>query len=217
MYYKVKPRDTLTKIARYFSIPVELILAHNPTIKDPSQIRVKQEILIPNIDDVPILEFNFSTLNANDIIDRARSAVNAGIRYKLGSGGTNPNLKLPTSNKFCDCSGFVCWTMRISRKTDIPFYRRFGGWIYTDSMVEDIKSNAGIFEKLNVPEPGCIVVFGAGEKIGHVGIISSVRNGLMNKVIHCSSGNDRKYSDSIQETSPEIFDRADAMWGRFVG
>ena len=38
----------------------------------------------------------------------------------------------------------------------------------------------------------------------------------MEKVIHCSSGNDKKFKDSIQETTPEVFNRADTVFGRFI-
>jgi hypothetical protein len=49
-----------------------------------------------------------------------------------------------------------------------------------------------------------------------VGIVSEVLNGQMKEVIHCSSGNDAKFKDSIQETAPTVFNRADTLWGRFV-
>ena len=207
----------MTKIAKSFAVPVELILAHNSFLTDPNKIVVDQLIFIPNIDDIPIHEFDFTSLSADDLVRRARSAINKGIRYRLGEGGTTPGLNLPTSNKLCDCSGFVCWILGISRKTTIPFYSRFGGWIYTDSMVADINNQAGIFEKINIPEMGCIVVYGAGHEIGHCGLVSKVTGGQMTKVIHCSKGNDNKYRDSIQETSPDIFNRADTVWGRFSG
>jgi hypothetical protein len=217
MYYKVKSKDTLSKIAKSFSIPIELILAHNPTIKNVNQIYVNQQIYIPNIEDIPSHEFEFSTISSNDLVLKAKTAINKGIRYKLGSGGMNPNTVLPTTNKLCDCSGFVCWVLGISRKSDNPFYAKFGGWIYTDSMVIDINSQAGLFEKLNTPEVGCIVVYGAGGAIGHVGLVSKVENGQMTKVIHCSSGNDRNFNDSIQETNAAVFNRADTVFGKFTG
>ena len=84
-------------------------------------------------------------------------------------------------------------------------------------MVSDIESGAGIFEKINTPEPGCIAVYGAGRAIGHVGIVSEVKLGAMSRVIHCSSGNSRKFGAAIQETSPTVFNRADTVWGRFSG
>lgn len=44
-------------------------------------------------------------------------------------------------------------------------------------MVADVNSTSGIFERINVPEPRCIVMFGAGNKIGDVGLVSKDRNG----------------------------------------
>jgi LysM repeat protein len=217
MFYKVKSGDTLSKIAKKFSIPVDLLLSFNKTIVNPSKIFIGQQVFIPNVEDVPVNNITVETTTATDLITRARSAINKGIRYKLGAGGMNPKTVLPTTNKLCDCSGFVCWILGISRKTDIPFYKQFGGWIFTDSMVADVNSQTGIFERINIPEPGCITVFGAGNKIGHVGLVSKVSNGKMDKVIHCSSGNDKKFHDSIQETGSEIFERADNVWGKFIG
>ncbi|MND66456.1 hypothetical protein D3C80_578510 [compost metagenome] len=128
-----------------------------------------------------------------------------------------PGAPLPASDSNeCDCSGFVCWVLGLSRKSDIPFYKQHGGWIYTDSMVADVNSQSGIFEKITIPEEGCIVVYGAGSGIGHVGIVSEVEDGTMIKVIHCSSGNYKKHNDSILETGPDIFNRADSLWGRFA-
>ena len=83
-------------------------------------------------------------------------------------------------------------------------------------MVADITNPSGIFEQIRVPVPGCIVVFGAGPKIGHVGLVTEVSDGKMKKVIHCSSGNDKNFKDSIQETSPAVFNRADTVWGRYT-
>jgi hypothetical protein len=216
MFYEVKPQDTLGKIAQKNSVPLELLLAFNKDIKKPDNSFVGQRIYIPNIDDVPGGDLAIASLTASDLITRARSAVKKGIRYKLGEGGTNPAAELPDSGNLCDCSGFVCWVLELSRKTKLPFYQKYGGWIYTDSMVADVNSKAGIFEKLTVPEAGCIVVYGAGAQIGHVGIVSEVLHGKMRQVIHCSHGNDRTFGDSIQETGPAVFNRADALWGRFT-
>ena len=216
MYYKVKSNDTLSKIANKFGVPMSLLLAFNKDIKNPNHIFVGQTIQIPNLEDIPDHSIVVETIDHSTLVAKARSAINQKIRYKLGSGGIDPDLALPTANKLCDCSGFVCWVLGISRQSKIPYYKKFGGWIYTDSMEADIKDSAGIFERLTTPEPGCIVVFGAGNKIGHVGIVSEVASGKMAKVIHCSSGNDRNFQDSIQETAPTVFNRADALWGKFT-
>src|SRR5690606_34294777 len=107
-----------------------------------------------------------------ELVLRARSVVNGSLLYKLGSGGMFPNDEIPSRDRFCDCSGFVCWVLHLSRKTDIPFYKQFGGWISEN---------------------------------------------VMKKVIHCSLGNYNKFHAAIQETTPTVFNRPDAAWGRFVG
>ncbi|MFZ4931546.1 LysM peptidoglycan-binding domain-containing protein [Chryseobacterium sp. Mn2064] len=217
MYYKVKKGDMLGKISKKYKIPVQFILAHNSIITNADMIFEGQLIYIPNLEDIPVNKFKFSEkLTADDIIKKAKSVIGKKIIYKLGAGGMDEKYHLPTKDGKCDCSGFVCWVLGLSRKTKIPFYQP-GGWIYTDSMVDDINRNTGIFDRLTVPEVGCIVVYGAGKEIGHVGLVSEVENGRMKKVIHCSSGNYSSFNDAIQETSPKVFERADALWGRFVG
>jgi murein DD-endopeptidase MepM/ murein hydrolase activator NlpD len=217
MEYSVKPGDTLSKIAQAFAIPVSSILAVNPQIINANAISVGQIIRIPNMEDVPTDASFDVPVESSQLITRARSAVNSNVLYKLGSGGLFPQDPQPTRDGLCDCSGFISWVLGLSRKTDIPFYKKFGGWIFTDSMEADVNSTSGIFERLQRPEPGCIVVYGAGNKIGHVGLVSVVSNGAMQKVIHCSSGNSTKFNQAILETAPTVFNRPDALWGRFVG
>lgn len=216
MNYTIKPKDTLEKIAKKNGLSLELLLSFNKAITNPDRIFVGQVLHIPNVEDVPVFPQPEAPTEGSTLIARAKTAIGKGIRYQLSQGGIDPTKPLPTTNQKCDCSGFVCWVLGLSRKTTIPYYKKFGGWIYTDSMVEDIKSSTGIFERLDTPELGCIVVYGAGAKIGHVGLVSEVKQGKMTKVIHCSKGNDTKFHDAIQETSPRVFERADTVWGRFV-
>jgi LysM repeat protein len=216
MNYTVKPNDSLAKIAKKFGISLELLLSFNKKITNPNLIHVGQLIHVPNVSDVPEVPVPEPPTAGSALVARAKTAIGKGIRYQLSQGGLDPTKPIPTANQKCDCSGFVCWILGLSRKTTIPFYARYGGWIYTDSMVEDIKSTKGIFERIDTPEVGCIVVYGAGAKIGHVGLVSEVKQGKMTKVIHCSKGNDTKFHDAIQETSPSVFERADTVWGRFV-
>ncbi|WP_443939644.1 CHAP domain-containing protein [Pedobacter sp. MW01-1-1] len=169
--------------------------------------------------DVPSdVVFTLPTHN-NNLVERARSMVGVDIAYRMGAGGMSPTLSKPSSTGFCDCSGFVCWVLGLSRQSTIPFYKHsFGGWINTDSMEADILSSTGIFDRLALPEPGCIVVYGAQSRVGHVGLVSQVTAGRMTKVIHCSSGNSRNnHGRSIQETPPTVFNRPDTYWGKFLG
>jgi LysM repeat protein len=226
MFYKTKSDETLQSIADDKGVPLDILIAFNQNLKPAVSLLRDEIIKIPSLADIPESAELTTGLLPQEIIVRARSAINKGTRYCLGFGGTKPSASLPyqagtckktgITGNLCDCSGFVCWVLGLSRKTTIPFYQKYGGWIYTDSMEADVKSNAGIFEKIDVPEVGCIVVFGAGEKIGHVGIVSEVAGGTMKKVIHCGSGNDAKYKDAIQETPPNVFNRPDSVWGRYT-
>lgn len=221
MKYTIKSGDTLSKIAKAHGLSLEVLLSQNTYIKDPNKIFVGQTINIFAAADQPAEGLNKVVPplpGAAQIIARAKSAIGKGIRYKLGGGGMKPEAALPDAGTgICDCSGFVCWVLGLSRLSNQAFYKRYGGWINTDSMEDDILSSAGIFDQLNAPLPGCIVVYGAGSKIGHVGLVSEVKDGKMIKVIHCSSGNDRTTGDSIQETKPTVFNRADVRFGWFVG
>jgi hypothetical protein len=220
MKYKIKSGDTLSKLAQQFGIKLEVILAHNPAIKDPNKIFVGQVINISLATDVPEGSTTHQILpSALEVIARAKTAIGKGIRYDLGGGGKKPTSALPDDGtRKCDCSGFVCWVLGLPRQTDQAFYKKYKGWIYTDSMEDDILSNAGIFRQLSVPEPGCIIVYGAGpKKIGHVGLVSEVEDGEILKVIHCSVGNDNRFQDSIQETDGTVFNRSDVKFGWYVG
>lgn len=224
MQYIIKKGDTLRKIARKHKTTIQVIICTNPELYLPYVLVEGQIIDLFNMSDVPQHSAGSVSGDVDDLpltnsaaIRKARSVINSRIVYKLGSGGMHPESTLPSNDGNCDCSGFLCWVLGFSRKTTAPFYAKFGGWIFTDSIAEDIYSRLGIFERLQFPEEGCVVVYSAGAKIGHVGLVSVVTNNLMKKVIHCSSGNSRNYGAAIQETNSDVFNRPDAIWGRFLG
>ncbi|WP_316851622.1 LysM peptidoglycan-binding domain-containing protein [Pedobacter agri] len=218
MLYTVIQGDTLSRIAKKFGVPLNSLIALN-SLADPNRLLIGQQLQVPNMQDIPSDATFVLPVHNSSLVQRARSVVNVDIAYKLGAGGMSPALVKPSSSGFCDCSGFICWVLGLSRQTKIPFYRHnFGGWINTDAMEGDILSTTGIFDRLTSPEPGCIVVYGAQLNIGHVGLVSEVDGDRMARVIHCSSGNSRVHNGrSIQETLPTVFDRPDIYWGRFVG
>jgi len=149
------------------------------------------------------------------VMARAQSAIGQGIRYKLGMGGMKPGNPSPAAGGQCDCTGFIAWCLGMSRKTSEAFYVNFNnGWIETTAVWTDVGKSVGIFEQINGPKIGAIVVFpDKAGKQGHIGIISGA-----GKVIHCSSGNDKKFGDAIQETDMAVFNnRPDALYGWFVG
>ena len=148
------------------------------------------------------------------VIARAQSAVGQGIRYKLGMGGMKPGNPTPAAGGQCDCSGFVAWCLGMSRLTKDAFYVHFiGGWIETTAVWTDIGNSVGIFDQLDAPKRGAVVVFpdALGHQ-GHIGIISGP-----GRVIHCSKGNDTHFGDAIQETEMDVFNRPDARYGWLVG
>jgi len=119
----------------------------------------------------------------------------------------------------CDCSGFACWVLGISRYQPILAFLKplNGGWMSTDGMVCDALNPTGFFEPVaGSPQPGDLVIypaawyakkvhraekrFGQGPRIGHVGVVTPD-----NQVIHCSSGNFRTYQDAIHETNMAVF------------
>ncbi|MDB5851407.1 MAG: hypothetical protein JWP29_5159 [Rhodoferax sp.] len=95
----------------------------------------------------------------------------------------DPDLVVPA----CDCSGFVCWALGISRH---PAPDR---WINTDSVWDDAQGAGVQFKKLARAAPGCLVVYpkaGSGEKFGHIGIVTQVdANGRAALIAHCSAVN----------------------------
>lgn len=160
-------------------------------------------------------------LTLDQFVNRARSLTSNTVeKYKLGAGGMDPNAPSPVNhNKECDCSGFVCWALKISRQTTHPLYLKFnGGWINTDAIVHDANSCTGFFIKLKFPKVGCLAVYPDNKErvAGHVGIVTEIEfvNTSSNdkqleyvptKIIHCSHGNQITYRDAIYETNANVF------------
>jgi LysM repeat protein len=226
----VKSGETLSKIALKHNKSIEEIQMVNPQIMNIDELAIGQVIHIPedpNVapampepDIVTGIEVNESVTK---LLRRARQVLNKGIKYDLGAGGMIPTMTTPANLKnACDCSGFVCWCFRISRKTRHPLYMKFnGGWINTDAIVHDARKETGFFRLISTPRIGCVVVFPGPplRKIGHVGIVTEVNNAgtIATKVIHCSNGNYRRTRDSIQETDPNIFKQPDTIFAWYEG
>jgi hypothetical protein len=136
------------------------------------------------------------------VIQKAKSMIGKGIIYKLGTGGRNPNNTSPATFRDgvlgCDCAGFVAWAWGFDRFQDPQLWHRkqpgqfnaghptdtgyhgfpyYGGWINTDSMLEDaFDNNADWFTYLDKPIPGSIICYGSTGKgstrrIGHEGLV----------------------------------------------
>lgn len=155
-----------------------------------------------------------------ELLARARSAAGKGIKYRLGAGGMNPAAASPINlNAECDCSGYVCWCLGISRQTSHPLYQDFnGGWINTDAMCLDGDRSSGLFELTDKARLGALIVYPGGRKgMGHVGIITEVKNNVAQKALHCSAGNYRKGGDAIAETDMDIWLRPDMRFLWYCG
>src|SRR3954468_633480 len=117
-------------------------------------------------------------MTVNELVARARGQVGKKTVYGLGRGTTIGGSPRDETGA-CDCSAFVCWCLDI-RKHQTQFawlVRLNGGWFNTDGMWWDAnKESTGLFERIEGPELGAIVVFpgkatsnSPGPKIGHVG------------------------------------------------
>ncbi len=142
-------------------------------------------------------------MGAKSPVDRARYACGKGIRYALGKGGYHPEDPLPTRTGKCDCSGFVSWCMATSRQRDFGSHK----WVSTSDIYRDCTGDQHLFEKVERPEPGCLVVYpdstvGKRTRQGHVAVVTSIKP---LRGIDCSMSSDRRYSDSIRERSLEFF------------
>jgi hypothetical protein len=126
---------------------------------------------------------------------------------------TNPVLKLDA----CDCSGFVCWALGFSRKTNVPgpyttAPERPGGdcWIYTGSIYADAKGQGMRFRHVTKASPGALVVYPKGptEDFGHIAIVVAAdADGRATQIIHCSKDNVLgEPHDGIKITTAEKFE-----------
>ena len=159
-------------------------------------------------------------MTAEALIKRARSDLGKRTRHKLGAGGYGNDKPAPGGGgghdkDQCDCSGFVCWALNISRLTRNEYYRlvQKTDWISTGRMYADCGDTAGLFRVSDQPKLGCIIVYpdgvlGPGTQ-GHVGLVTAVKNGAVKGIIHCSNGSFVRTGDAINES-------LDATWARML-
>lgn len=126
------------------------------------------------------------------------------------NGGTDPEKAVPYDQTTggCDCIGFAAFCAGFdryqpggksaARLTPFPYY---GGYINTDSMVEEATAKGKWFTVLEKPEPGCFIVAASyfsklrlRRVIGHIGVVVDSSEwetkGLAGlQVVHCSPSN----------------------------
>ena len=143
-------------------------------------------------------------MTSKNPVDRARSVVGKRIIYKLGKGGYHPEDPFPSRSGEADCSGFVSWCLGISRR------KRFGDgheWVSTSDIYRDANGVQGLFEKIEVPEPGCLVVYpdskvGSRTRQGHVAIVTETKP---LRGVDCSMSSYKRYGDAVRERSITFF------------
>jgi hypothetical protein len=116
----------------------------------------------------------------------------------------DPGLVAPA----CDCSGYVCWALGISRRVapaDGPAL-----WINTDSIWADATGAGLRFRQIDRAVAGCLVVYpkqGSNENFGHVGLVTDVgADGHATRVAHCSATNFTEAPhDAIKANAGEAF------------
>jgi hypothetical protein len=134
----------------------------------------------------------------------------------------------------CDCAGFVAWSLGFDRYQPRDFAAEGDGYDYinTDSMIMASRSSRrSWFLQIDRPEPGCLAVYGSTWKdgrratVGHVGFVVEVLAAEwdfetppldMVRVVHCSSGNQRRTGAAIQETDATIWRRPGSLWLRYL-
>jgi hypothetical protein len=168
----------------------------------------------------------------DDAVRRARAMVfrrpvEAGIldtplRYALGEGGTDPDAVHPGTRDgdrgdrlASDCAGFVAWALGYDRFQREHDFAPFGGWISTDSMIEEAAGPARWFEIIDRPEPAALVVYaglrrnGERVRIGHVGLVSATpaawdahdeASWRGTTVIHCNGSTCRDHGYAVAES-----------------
>lgn len=100
-------------------------------------------------------------------------------RYRLGTGGRDPHAALPWTGQppAADCVGFVMWALGVDRYQPwVPtgMIHSYGGWMNCDSALADAQGPGVVWELVDKPQPGDLVVYGRrpGGGHGHVGIIT---------------------------------------------
>ena len=165
-------------------------------------------------------------MTPREVIERARSQVGIGTKYRMGGGAHDhraPDCRGEDGS--CDCSALVAWVLGYRKYQ--PGLRHLGTeWLNTDGIVLDSDATVGLYSRIALAVPGCVGVYpkasvarrlglaGQGPSVGHVGIVTAVKGGVATCVVHCSSGNYRATRDAIRETDAAVFERV--AYSRYV-
>jgi hypothetical protein len=147
-------------------------------------------------------------MTRTEAVARALSATGQGCKYLLGQGGMKPYRSVPWDmDQECDCSGFACWALGMSRFDGVV-------WYDTSRIFSEAMKGKDLFKRVEWAQalPGDLLVYpdrknGNGKVVqGHVGLVTSVGpQGGPALMVDCSSGNWRRHSDAIFEGPPTPF------------
>lgn len=164
-------------------------------------------------------------LSLVEVLERANGCVGAPVIYNLPypNGGTDPEANMPCDPQtgYLDCSGFTAWVLGYDRDFEdgmSPILDQWDGYSNTDSKLAEAERMGLLYEIVEEPEPGDLIVGGSyrkltGQKVyGHEGVVVAVRdfklNGLAGvAVVHCSKSNSKLNKDgsAIWKTSGTVW------------
>lgn len=102
---------------------------------------------------------------------RLEYAATKRVKYKLGRGGFD--WLSDDIGDLCDCSGFICWALGLSRK---PSPIGGGVWWSTDSIRADALGDEAVFRQVEPGSRPALVVYGdyrrgGAVRQGHIGFV----------------------------------------------
>lgn len=142
--------------------------------------------------------------------ERMFHAATMGVRYKLGRGGFGW-LSEEIGDQ-CDCSGFVCWALGLSRK---PSPIGGGVWWSTDSIRADAIGEQTVFRQVEPGSQPAFVVYGdyrrgGAVRQGHVGFVVDPQEF---SGYDCSSSQSRRHGQAITYRDLSFFGRREStVW-----
>lgn len=157
----------------------------------------------------------FAPIAADTVVSRALSAVGCDTVYDLG--GAPPPLSAaawPSRGARTDCSGYVAWCLRMSRRVDHPLYRRInGGWFETSAVFADGSDKTGFFVKVAKAAPGDLLVYpdrvrDGAVRQGHIGVVVDAAGAGVagvSRVAHCASSHFREHGDAVRVTGADAW------------
>lgn len=173
-------------------------------------------------------------MTPDGVVCRARSAIGAGITFRLGAGPrlADQNLPADTSGS-CDCSSFVMWALGEQKlRRDLPWLSGF--YLNVDQLWSGAVRHDETLGCITEARVGSLFVFPSvrtarlvapqvklesakrdwleARRTGHIGIVSAVENGKATRVIHLHPANFVATRDLIAETTPELFDNPAAIY-----